>query len=115
MFRTIIALTLTASALAAFIAGCSQAELTAEGQKVQITDQLLDPDNCTLKNTINIKAERNDPLGVEPEEIQHDINVMARNTAAAQGTYVLVPKGPPEGNSQSFTAYICKPAEAPKE
>ena len=91
-------------------AGCAKdLKLTPGGEKVQVQEQLIDPQNCELLTTMRVSAQSSvRAFGSSQEHAQRDIVITARNLAADKGANVVVPKGEPEDGKQTFEAYRCK-------
>ncbi|MCZ6647185.1 MAG: hypothetical protein O7B79_13220 [SAR324 cluster bacterium] len=101
------------------LAGCpTQAELSAEGKKVEfienpevIKDKLEDAEKCKLVATLRITGQGSTSSVTKKsrmEDEQKDRLVRARNSAARNGANVLIADGELQGRSQSFKAYQCK-------
>lgn len=97
---TVATITLTA---------CTWVTLTPEGEKVRV----LSAEEVTKcrevgKTTVSLAAK---VLGVErhPEDVQKELNMLARNSAVELKGDTVVPLAPPEEGKQVFAVYRCMP------
>lgn len=99
-------MTLTAAAM---LSACSWVELTPEGEKVRLLSA-AEVSNCRVmgKTTVSLAAK---VLGIErhPEDVQNELNMLARNSAVDLRGDTVVPLAPPTNGKQTFSVYRCMP------
>lgn len=108
--RQLVLALLVAWVAGGLMAGCvKEVVLTDAGKKVQVTDKLINPDDCKKLSTIRV-TNQNTVEGFEltDEEMVRALEINARNTAADVGANVVVPLGAPKDATQRFSAYKCE-------
>jgi hypothetical protein len=104
MWRTTMLL-LTAVAVSA----CTWVELTPEGEKVRLLSA-ADVTKCQVvgKTTVSLAAK---VAGIQrhPEDVQNELNMLARNSAVDLKGDTVVPITPAQDGKQTFAVYRCMP------
>ncbi|MCK9531033.1 MAG: DUF4156 domain-containing protein [Gammaproteobacteria bacterium] len=98
-----------AFALAGLLSACTWVHLTPEGEKVRV----LDADEVTQcqmlgRTTVSLAAKI---AGIErhPEDVQKELNMLARNSAVDLRGDTVVATSPVENGKQTFAVYRCMP------
>lgn len=105
---------LGAAALALAVAGCSWGiRLGSDGQKVRVAwDGRVE--GCRDAGTITVSVlDSVGPVARRDLKVRDELEVMARNEAAALGADTVRPLGEPQGGSQRWSAHVCGPAAPP--
>ncbi|MGE0080082.1 MAG: DUF4156 domain-containing protein [Thiohalomonadaceae bacterium] len=91
------------------LTACTWVKLTPEGEKVRVLSA-AEVSKCRVvgKTTVSLAAK---VLGIErhPEDVQNELNMLARNSAVDLRGDTVVPIAPPVDGKQVFTVYRCMP------
>lgn len=89
------------------LAGCSWVSLTPGGKKVRILTS-AEVVHCKQLGKTNVTVTAK-VAGMQRNQkaIQDNLNVLARNAAAAMNGDSIVPESPPKAGKQSFDVYRC--------
>lgn len=96
-----------AIAMALFLSACSWVEVSPEGEDVRV----LEPSqvtNCERvgKTTVKTKASVG-ALKRHEEQVQEELDILARNSAPEIGGDTVVAQGKPENGEQVYVVYRC--------
>ncbi len=95
--------------LAASLTACTWVELTPEGERVRVLTA-AEVAKCEVvgKTTVSLAAK---VLGIKrhPEDVQNELNMLARNSAVDLRGDTVVPIAAPVDGKQTFAVYRCMP------
>lgn len=103
-------------ATALLVSACTWVPLEPGAEKVLVLpESRLTPDCVSLgKVTVSV-ADRVGALERHADEIEEDLQALARNHAAGKQADTVVPAGPVDAGRQTFDVYRCeKPEEMPR-
>lgn len=99
--------TLCALAGILLASGCSWVKTTPEGEKVRVLDQ---DEIATCKELGNTTVSLMDKIaGIDrnPQKVEEELRILARNSAARIGGDTVVPASAVENGQQRFAVYRC--------
>ena len=91
----------------AALSACSFVQLTPAGEDVVIRNT-ADIAQCESVGVVSAQTKSKFLIERGAASIQNELNVLARNEAAALGSNAIVPIGEPAEGRQSFRAYTCR-------
>ncbi len=94
---------------AALLSACTWVEPTAQGEKVRVlTAEEVTKCKKVGQTTVSLLAKL---AGIErnPQKVQDELNVLARNSAVELGGDTVVPISAVEDGKQTFAVYRCVP------
>jgi hypothetical protein len=98
-----------AFALAGLLSACTWVQLTPEGEKVRVLEA-GEVTKCQMlgQTTVSLAAKI---VGIErhPEDVQKELNMLARNSAVDLRGDTVVPVTSVENGKQTFAVYRCLP------
>lgn len=96
-------------AAAASISACTWVEPTVKGEKVRVlSEEEVGKCKTVGQTTVSLLARL---AGIErnPQKVQDELNILARNSAVELDGDTVVPISPVEEGKQSFAVYRCVP------
>lgn len=95
--------------MAAYLSACSWVDVTPQGEKVRVLSA-AEVTGCQRlgKTTVNTAA-RIGLLDRYPQQVQDELETLARNSASDLGGDTVVPLGTPADGRQVYEIYRCVP------
>lgn len=96
-----------AALVAAWLAGCTWVELTPEGEQVQVATAEGVKGCKQVGKTVVSLRDKVAGMARHPDQVQEELNTLARNSAVDLGGNRVVPLAPPADGRQTFAVYRC--------